>query len=191
MPHLKGDVVVVGDGPTGLSAALLLAKNGLATHVLGVDETPMHKALLHNYLGRDGVPGGTLMHDARRQCERYGAKIHRQRASSVERLERGFVVVTGDGNSFEGRYLVLANGRERVLAEDLGLELGPDGVVADLWGRTGVHGVYAGGWLVRGARIQAAISVGDGAAIALDILSREKGKPFHDFDTVQRQVASP
>jgi thioredoxin reductase len=45
-------VIVVGDGPGGLSAALFLAKGGISVTVYGEDKTAMHWALLKNYLGR-------------------------------------------------------------------------------------------------------------------------------------------
>ena len=45
------DVIVIGDGPGGLSAALFLAKNGKEVVVYGQDKTAMHWAMLHNYLG--------------------------------------------------------------------------------------------------------------------------------------------
>ena len=44
-------VVIVGDGPGGLSAALFLAKNGQDVTVFGTDDTAMHYAYLYNYLG--------------------------------------------------------------------------------------------------------------------------------------------
>lgn len=184
MPHFRDQVVVIGDGPTGLQAALLLAKGQVGVRVLGVDETPTRKAVLYNYLGTDGVAGPDFIEHSRRQAERLGAHLHRERAARVERARDGFRVVADGGDVFDARFLVLAHGRDRALAEQLGLQAGPDGVAVDAWGRTSEDGVYAGGWQTRGHRIQVAISVGDGAAIALDILSRLKGKPVHDFDVL-------
>lgn len=184
MARTPADVVVVGDGPTGLTAALFLAKNGQAVHVLGVDGTAMHKALLRNYPGRPETPGPELMAELRRQCEAAGAHLHDARVQAVARDGDGFVATAEEGRTFAGRHLVLATGKDRTLADALGLAAGPDGVQVDHGGRTSLDRVYAGGWLTRGAKIQAAISVGDGAAIALEILSREKGKPFHDFDVL-------
>ena len=48
--------IVIGDGPAGLSAALFLAKNGVETTVFGQDNTAMHYAELHNYLGIPVLP---------------------------------------------------------------------------------------------------------------------------------------
>lgn len=184
MPHITDKVVVVGDGPTGLQCALLLAKGQVGVRVLGLGETPTNKAHLFNYLGIESISGPAFMEAARQHAESHGAHLHRERASRAERARDGFRVVTEEGNQFDAQFLVLANGRDKGLAEQLGLHLGPDGVVVDASGRTSVEGVYAGGWLTRGHKIQAAISVGDGAAIALDILSRVRGKPVHDFDVL-------
>jgi thioredoxin reductase len=192
MPHLTGDVVVVGDGPTGLQCALLLAKTGVTVHVLGLDGTPTRKAVLFNVLAADGIEGPDYMDRARAHAERLGARLHRGKAARAERARDGFRVVTEGGDVFDGRFLVLAHGRDKALPQQLGLEDGPDGSVAvDSWGRTSVEGVYAGGWLTRGHRIQVAISLGDGAAIALDIVSRVRGKPTHDFDVLEAAAPRP
>jgi thioredoxin reductase len=185
MPHIKDDVVIVGDGPAGLTCALFLAKNGLGVHVLGMDETAMHKAMLHNFPGRPDTTGTQLTHDIRRQAEAFGAHLHKQHVTSIRRNGPGFHVATSEGNGFEGRYVVLATGLKKDLAVALGLEVGPNGVKTDGAGRTSMENVYASGWLSRGHATQAVISAGDGTAVALDILAKEKGKPFHDFDVVQ------
>lgn len=179
-------VLIVGDGPTGLSAALFLAKNKLHVQVVGGDGTPVHKAMLYNYLGDEAVPGPEFLERARRQVQAFGGELHK---GTVERIELGepFRAVTPE-RTFEGSYLVLATGFERGLAESLGLEKGPEGLHVDPNGRTSRERVYAGGSLTRGTKTQVATSVGDGAAIALDILSRVRGKPTHDFDVLKPQT---
>ncbi|MEO0814813.1 MAG: thioredoxin reductase, partial [Myxococcota bacterium] len=57
------------------------------------------------------------------------------------------------------------------------------GVEVDGNGMTSVEGVYAVGRLVRPGRSQAVISAGDGAAAAIDILSRDGGKNYLDWDS--------
>lgn len=191
MPHVTDDVVVIGDGPTGLQCALLLAKNGLGVRVLGMAESPVSLAMLFNHLGLDGVGGPNFMELSRRHAERYGVHLHRQKATQVERARDGFRAVTAEGNQFDGRYLVLATGRDLTLAKQIGAGTGEDGVTVDLWGRSSVDRVYAGGRTTRGHRSQVATSVGDGAAIALDILTRERGKPVHDWDTLEAAAPKP
>jgi thioredoxin reductase len=181
---MSDDVIVVGDGPTGLSAALLLAKNDLEVTVYGDDETAMHSAMLYNYLGIEEDTGTAFMERARDQCAEMGADLEPVLVDDVEEAGEGFRATTEDGDQAEARYLVIATGTDRSLGEPLGLAYDGDAIEADRDGRTGVDGVYAGGWATRPQKIQAAISVGDGAAIALDILSQEAGEPVHDFDVV-------
>lgn len=176
------DVVIAGDGPTGLSAALLLAKNGLDVRVVGPDETSMHSAYLLNYLGLMKKDGTAFMETARQQCKQVGATLVDGEVESVSPTSGGFEASTSTGETISGRYLVLATGPSRSLAEEIGLEFDGDVISADRDGRTSLEDVYAGGWATREAKIQAAISVGDGATIAVDILSKEKGEPYHDFD---------
>lgn len=194
--QLNDDVIVVGDGPAGLSAALYLAKNGIGVHVLGNDQTPMHKAELRNHPGIPHATGTEMMQTLRQQVMEYGGHLHSQRAMSVQHVDGRYCIRSERGDVFTGEYLVLATGRGYHLAEALGLATSERGVVVDMDGRTSREGVYAGGNLTRGIT-QAVISMGDGAAIAIDVLSRQKGEPFHDYDYLTmpdrapQHVASP
>ncbi|KTG10943.1 thioredoxin reductase [Haloprofundus marisrubri] len=176
------DVAVIGGGPAGLSAALFAAKNGLDTVVFDTDETWMHKAHLFNYLGIRSLGGDEFMTIARGQTEDRGAELREQQVTGVESTDDGFTVTTDDGDH-EARYVVFATGAKKDLAEELGCEKNDnDTVDVDLSMETSIEGAYATGAMVRDQEWQAVISAGDGAAAALDILSKEKGEHYHDFD---------
>ncbi|MFW6384978.1 MAG: FAD-dependent oxidoreductase [Halodesulfurarchaeum sp.] len=178
------DVIVVGGGPAGLSAALFTAKNGLDTAVFDTDKTWMHKAHLFNYLGIESIDGSAFVGESRDQVDEFGVDRRQgQKVTGVERTEDGFVVATED-DDLEGTYVILATGTDRSLADDLGCDFTDEGVVeVDVTMETSVEDAYATGAMVRAEEWQAVISAGDGAAAALNILSKEKGEKFHDFDT--------
>lgn len=178
------DVIVVGDGPGGLSAALFLAKNGKDVVVYGQDKTAMHWALLKNYLGVPEMHGSEFQKIARQQAEHAGASIRDERVESVAKAADGFAVTLEGGATVQAKYLVLSEGKSPKLATMLGLKFDPDsGVPADRNGATSIDGVYVVGRLARPGRSQAIISAGDGAAVAIDILSREKGENVTDWDS--------
>jgi thioredoxin reductase (NADPH) len=178
------DVAVVGGGPAGLSAALFTAKNGLDTVVFDTDGTWMHKAHLFNYLGIESEDGTAFLEDAREQVDSFGVERHQgTEVTGVEANGDRFTVSTEDG-SHDADYVVLATGADRELAEDLGCDFTDEDVVdVDVSMETSVADAYATGAMVRAEEWQAVISAGDGAAAALNILSKEKGEHFHDFDT--------
>ncbi|QCC47505.1 NAD(P)/FAD-dependent oxidoreductase [Halobellus limi] len=177
-------VAIVGGGPAGLSAALFVAKNGLDAVVFDTDGTWMHKAHLFNYPGVGSLDGSAFVQTARQQADDFGAERHQgAEVTGVESADDGFVV-TADGETHEADYLVLATGANRDLAESLGCAFSDDDTVdVDVSMETSVEDAYATGGMVRAEEWQAVISAGDGAAAALNILSKEKGEHYHDFDT--------
>ncbi|QCS42563.1 FAD-dependent oxidoreductase [Natrinema versiforme] len=191
------DVVIVGGGAAGLSAALFTAKNDLETVVFDTDETWMHKAHLFNYPGIRSISGSEFMELTRGQVSDRGADIRvGEEVTDVEPGDDGFRVETSvasetqradgeavDDGEYEADYVVLATGADRSMAEDLEVEFADDGTVdVDLDTETSIEDLYATGAMVRDEEWQAVIAAGDGASAALDILSKEKGEHFHDFD---------
>lgn len=177
-------VIVVGDGPGGLSAALFLAKKGLTVTVLGKNETALHYALLYNYLGIAEMPGPEFVRIAREQVNHFGATFVGQNVTHIEKTGGGFVVTAEDGSTYASDFVVLAEGKGLKLARALGLAESESGVKVDRDGRTEMDGLYAVGRMTRRTRSQTVISAGEGAAAALDILSRVAGKDVNDFDSL-------
>ena len=176
------DVIVVGGGPAGLSAALFTAKNGLDTTLFDTDQTWLHKAHLFNYLGVGSVDGSAFLETARTQVDAFGVD-RRQEIEVIDLSSNGdgFEIQTAD-ESHAGSYVVLATGANRDLAEAAGATVDGNRVAVDVSMETSVEDLYATGAMVREEEWQAIISAGDGAAAALNILSKERGKHFHDFD---------
>jgi len=178
------NVIIIGDGPAGLSAALFLAKNGQQVAVFGIDKTAMHSAKLYNYLGIPEIVGSDFQKIAREQVQKFGAQIHAQEVTAIEQTETGFAITTAGGQRHESKYLVIAEGKSIKLAQSLGLTITSSGVQVDHNYRSSIERLYVVGRSTRLARSQAIISAGAGAVAALDILASEKGKDFVDYDTV-------
>lgn len=181
------DVIIVGGGPAGLSAAVFTARAGKRTLVLDGGQSSVERALLNNYLGfPEGILGSDLRAAGLRQAEQAGAEVRRAEVSAVERAEGGFRVQT-DAGEFQGRFVILATGRAAALAERLGAEVvpRPDGkgvyVRVDGEGRTSVPGVWAAG-VATGITSHAIVAAGDGARVAVNLLSELTGKRHVDHE---------
>ncbi|GAB3419963.1 NAD(P)/FAD-dependent oxidoreductase [Haloparvum alkalitolerans] len=177
------NVLVVGGGPAGLSAGLFAAKNGLDVTLFDTDGTWMHKAHLFNYLGIGSVGGSEFLATARQQADDFGVdRKQGEEVTGVATADGGFAVET-DAGEYEADYLILATGANRDLAEELGCAFTDEDVVdVDVTMETSVADAYATGAMVRAEEWQAVISAGDGASAALNVLSKEKGEHYHDFD---------
>ena len=89
-------IVVVGDGPGGLSAALFLARANNSVVVFGTDNTVMNFAFLNNYLGIEGISGTDFQTKARMQVTDAGVQLVNEEVLSVETTDGKFVVRTDD-----------------------------------------------------------------------------------------------
>ncbi|WP_136517646.1 FAD-dependent oxidoreductase [Cellulomonas telluris] len=109
------DLVVVGAGPAGLSAALYGASEGLRTALVERTATggqAGQSARIENYLGfPDGVSGAQLTERARRQAQRFGAEIVMTHdAVGLEVHGSARALRFADGSTIATHAVVLANG---------------------------------------------------------------------------------
>ena len=105
------EVVIVGGGPAGLSAALILGR--CRRRVLLCDAgAPRNAAAtaLHGYLTRDGTPPLELLRLGRSELGPYGIDVRNGSVTSVERGGTGFEVTIGDAERVQAHALLLATG---------------------------------------------------------------------------------
>ncbi|GAA4009434.1 NAD(P)/FAD-dependent oxidoreductase [Allokutzneria multivorans] len=136
------DVVVIGGGAAGLSAALVLGRARRSVLVVDAGEPRNQPAAhMHGFLSRDGMPPGELLAVGRAEVAGYGGEIRSGRAVSARRNGTGFVVELADGNEVSARRLVVTTG--------LRDELPPIEGLRERWGRDVAACPYCHGWEVR------------------------------------------
>lgn len=161
------DVVVVGGGAAGLSGALVLSR--ARRSVLVVDGGEPRNAPaggVHNYLGREGTPPGTLLADGRAEVAGYGGQVVPGTVRTARRLDGplhdpagGFAVELTDGRTVRARRLLVTTG----LVDELPAVPG----VAERWGREVLHCPYCHGFEVRDQTIGVLATSPMAAQIAL------------------------
>lgn len=137
------DVIVIGGGSAGLSAALVLGRARRRALVLdGGAPRNAPSPAAHSVFTRDGTPPAELLGIARAQLAPYASvEVRPVAAASARRDGADFVVGLGDGSELRARRLLLAVG-----VRD---ELPPIEGLAPLWGRGVLHCPYCHGWEVR------------------------------------------
>ncbi len=139
MKRETNDVVVIGGGAAGLSAALVLGR--ARRRVLVIDSGDPRNAPaahMHGYLSGDGMSPAHLLRLGSEEVRGYGVEIVPGRVVSVE---PGFSVRLADGSTMCARRLLLATGATDVLPEVPGAK--------ERWGRDLLHCPYCHGWEVR------------------------------------------
>ena len=109
------DVIVIGSGPAGLTAALYLAREGKKTLVIekgGLGGQAGMTQTIENFPGFDeGISGAEFAERLGRQARKFGVEIlQAQEVKNISREGQYLCVETGDGESYGGKAVLLATG---------------------------------------------------------------------------------
>jgi thioredoxin reductase (NADPH) len=185
------DIVIIGAGPAGSSAALFAAKAGKKTVVIDSDKGMTKRAWLENHYGVSEISGPDLIETGKAQAKKFGAEYVEDAATSVEKIEGGFKVSTEKNGSYEGTHVIFATGVSVDLAEKLGVATKPGTeprikTVLDVepTGKTNVQGAWAAG-TVAGVSVHTIITAGDGAKVAINVISELNGERYVDHDVLK------
>lgn len=184
------DVIIVGAGPAGASAGLFSAKAGKKTLILDNDKSITRRAWVENHYGVKEISGPDLVETGKEQARRFGAEIVKDTVQDIRKAEGGFQVVT-DQQTFEGKHVLLATGVSTDLAEKAGVETVPGTepriqtvFKVDAEGKTNVPGIWAAG-TAAGVSVHTIITAGDGAKVAINIVSELNGERYVDHDVLK------
>ena len=138
------DVIIVGAGPAGLSAALILGR--CRRRVLLCDGGRPRNAAshaMHGYLTRDGLAPADFLAHARSELKPYDTVqlLHTEVDAATCRPDGRFMVTLSTGERYLSRKLLLATGVVDRVPDVPGL--------ADLYGRCVFHCPYCDGWEIR------------------------------------------
>lgn len=142
------DVIIIGGGPAGLNAALVLGR--CRRSVLVFDSNQRRNAVahaMHGFLSRDGLPPPELLRIGREQLKPYGVEVIDTEIINAAQKEGIFAVTTAEGAIFKSRKLLLATGIIDNLPEVEGFE--------EMYGISAFHCPYCDGWENQDQRIVA------------------------------------
>ena len=162
------DAIIVGGGPAGLSAALILGRCRRSVLICDTGR-PRNAAsrALHGFLSRDGVSPRALLRMGRSQLSRYGVELISAEVTDAHRTRSGFEVVLDARRRLSSRTLLIATGVVDHLPAVPGVQT--------LFGRSVFHCPYCDAWEVsdRPLAVYGRGRSGVGLALSLRTWSRD------------------
>lgn len=187
------DILIVGAGPAGASAAIFSAKAGLKTAVVDNDAGMTRRAWIENHYGLMEINGPDLVETGHKQLKKFGAELIADKVVDIVEADDGsFQISTEKGGQYQARHVIIATGASIALAQEIGLTVVPGNeprikfvIEVDEAGRTSTEGIWAAG-TAAGVSVHSIITAGDGARVAINVISELKGERYVDHDVLKK-----
>jgi thioredoxin reductase len=141
------DVIIVGGGPAGLNAAVVLGR--CRRKVLLFDSGSYRNRYspgMHNYLTRDDIAPTEFIKLSHKEIDKYGVHYKQKKVVEARKNEENFFVVRDeDGAKYYGKKMLIATGLTDKLPEVEGFK--------EMYGKSVFHCPYCDGWEVRDKKI--------------------------------------
>ncbi|WP_338551453.1 NAD(P)/FAD-dependent oxidoreductase [Paenibacillus sp. KS-LC4] len=141
------DVAIIGGGPAGMSAALVLGRARKSVIVID-EERPRNRVTQesHGFLTRDGIKPAELRHIAREQISVYpSVQFENDSAVAITGVDGAFTITTTKGAAFGAKKLLFAVGMKDLPLDIKGL--------TDVYGKSAFVCPYCDGWEMRDRRL--------------------------------------
>lgn len=187
------DVAILGAGPAGASAAIFIARAGKRVVFFDSGQSVTRRALIHNHYAAPSIEGPKMVDIGKKQAQDAGAQLVETKITNIEKQQDGFVLSGENGETYQARYVIFATGLWTDLAEKIGLVTKPATepriktvIEVDAQGRTNIPGIWAAG-TVAGVSVHTIITAGDGARVAVNLLTEMNGERWVDHDILPKE----
>lgn len=184
------DVAIIGAGPAGGSAAIFTAKAGKKTVILDSNKSLTKKALMKNHYGVAEITGPDMIETGIAQAKNFGAELIETQVTSITKTTEGFQIDT-ESATIQAKKIIIATGFSTDLSEAAGLvtKAGTEPRIktifdVDATGKTNVKGIWAAGTCA-GVSVHTIITAGDGAKVAINLISELNGERYVDHDILK------
>lgn len=141
------DVIIVGGGPAGLNAAVVLGRCRRSVLVFDSGSYRNRKSHgIHNYLTRDDILPGEFLKLCHKEIEKYGVQLRRKKVIHARKNAEGLFEVRDEDHAIHfSRKLLIATGVKDTLPPVKGF--------AEMYGQSVFHCPYCDGWEVRDKKL--------------------------------------
>ncbi|RYZ23160.1 MAG: NAD(P)/FAD-dependent oxidoreductase [Chitinophagaceae bacterium] len=155
------DCIIIGGGPAGLNAAVVLGRCRRSILVFDTQEYRNRWSHgMHNYLTRDHIPPSEFLEICHGELQKYGVQLLRKKIVRATRNAEGyFESIDAEGNCYLSRKLLVATGLSDNLPKLPGF--------AELYGKSVHHCPYCDGWEWRDKRLAVYAKTKDGSELCL------------------------